>query len=66
MSQNTTILNHLKENPITSFEAFNRYRITRLAARIKNLRDEGHEIITEIRNSDNARFAEYILLKGVN
>ena len=45
MSQNEEILKHLQEiGCITQWEAIRLYRITRLSARIKDLRSMGHNI----------------------
>jgi len=47
MSQNQTILTHLlTHRSICHKTAYNAYGIARLAARIKDLRDDGHKIIT--------------------
>lgn len=46
-SQCAQILAHLEdEGPITPMEALSRYGCFRLAARIKDLRDQGHDIET--------------------
>ena len=48
MTQKEKVLNHLKEyGQITSMEAFERYKITRVGAVIDILRKEGYEIVTE-------------------
>lgn len=45
MSQNDTILTHLQAfGRITSLEAIKKYGITRLSARIYDLREAGHNI----------------------
>lgn len=64
-TQKNKILNHLKKfNGITSLEAINMYRITRLAARIYNLREDGHIINTEkVFHDDGSYFASYHLIK---
>lgn len=64
MSQNETVLEHLKRSPLTALEAMMKYRIMRLAARIDDLRDAGHNIITRIVRKNNKRYAEYHLLRG--
>ena len=47
MSQNQTILDHLKgHRSISHKTAYERYGVARLAARIKDLREEGHQIDT--------------------
>lgn len=62
MSQNQKILNHLKEHKkITSIEAFEKYRITRLSARIYDLREQGHKITSEMIYGDEYRYAVYRL-----
>ena len=66
MTQNETVLNHIKTHgEITSLEAFELYRITRLSGRIHDLRREGHNITTEKRKAKNgAMYAAYRLEKG--
>lgn len=65
LSQNQKVLNHLKNNgAITSMSAFSEYKITRLAARISDLRDAGYSIKSNlIYTTGNAsgRYAEYTL-----
>jgi len=64
MSQNKIILSHLRRNPISAFDAVLQHNIYRLAARIKDLRDEGHTIITEMKtNKNKVNYAEYHLIK---
>ena len=48
MSQKTAILDWLKREPITAIEALAHLRVMRLAARIDDLRNEGHSIRTEM------------------
>ena len=63
------ILKHFKSgNSLTSKEAFELFGITRLAARIKDLRDMGYDIRTSMEESENrygevTRYARY-LYKG--
>lgn len=67
MTQTEIILNHLqKYNTITSWEAIGRYGITRISARIWDLRKAGWEISVKskvIRNSfgNKVNVAEYTL-----
>ena len=65
LSQNQKVLNHLKTSgAITSMSAFSEYKITRLAARISDLRDAGYSITSNlICTTGNAagRYAEYTL-----
>lgn len=48
MKQEQRVLEYLKTHSgITSLDAFREFGITRLSARIWNLRREGHEIVTQ-------------------
>ena len=67
-SQNKKILNHLQTHKtgITSMEAFRKYGITRLSARISNLRDMDFNIKTTIETKRNdegnvVNYARYTL-----
>jgi hypothetical protein len=54
------VLNHLSKNrTITSWEAINLYRATRLSAIIFILKERGHSITTEMKYEDNSRYAIY-------
>ena len=60
--QSQQILNHLKQgNPITSMEALQQYRCMRLAARVKDLKDSGYNILSRMVEQGGKRFAEYRL-----
>ncbi|MBU3577539.1 helix-turn-helix domain-containing protein [Polynucleobacter sp. UK-Kesae-W10] len=63
MSQCADILEHMQKNgPITAIEALTKYGCFRLAARIKDLREEGHEIETEDLELPNGKtIAKYAL-----
>ena len=63
MSQSLLILNHLRiKGSITSLEAMSLYRIFRLAARVNELRDQGHEIETDMKTDlRGKRYASYSL-----
>lgn len=63
MSQTIAIFNHLEKAPITALEALTKYQCFRLAARINDLRTQGHTIHTEWTVSNGKRFATYHLLK---
>lgn len=64
MTQNEQILNHLRSQPITPIEALNLYGVFRLAARVRELRKEGHDIVTEnIPIEGKRRYARYRLRK---
>ena len=62
-SQNDRILAHMQEGKsITALEAIDQYNILRLAARINDLRKQGHVIKSEIVRYDllsNRWFTEY-------
>jgi len=63
-SQCTAILKYLKRGRgLTALEAIQRFQTLRLAARIKDLREEGHPIQTEIVTDRNTgkRYARYRL-----
>jgi len=63
ISQENQILNHLKKHKfITSWEAIQEYRITRLSARIYELREKGYQIITKNITENGKTFAEYSLI----
>ena len=70
MSQQTQVLNHLKKEPLTPLVALRKYGTLRLAAIVFNLRDEGHNIKTDIVNVVTKRntnyVAKYSLLKNNN
>jgi hypothetical protein len=61
-SQTKQLLQHLRDHRcIQPMTALRQLGIYRLAARIKDLRDEGHEIITD--RVGQKRIAEYTLIK---
>lgn len=63
-TQTKQILQYMRAQPITAIDALQYIGSFRLAARIKNLRDEGHDIHTEIITTDNgAKIASYSLIK---
>lgn len=60
MTQQERVLNHLKKyDSLSQLEATEKYRITRLSAIIKNLRDHGYTIITDMKRGKN-RYGERI------
>lgn len=66
MSQKQKVLKHLRKyGSITSWTAIQRYRITRLSAVIKQLRDDGYDIETEMveKKTDDEiiRYGKYTL-----
>jgi len=64
MIQKLKVLSHLRNSKtgITSWDAIVNYRITRLADRIKNLKDDGHSIETVMEEGNEKRFARYYLI----
>lgn len=64
MSKTTAVYNHLKKGKtITSWEAFTKFRATRLADIIFRLRAQGHNISTEMVEDEHTRFARYRMTK---
>lgn len=70
MTQESAILEHLKKyGQITSMEAFTNYGVTRLSARIYNLRKAGYNIGTVEshtinRYGHNTNYATYVYKEG--
>ena len=65
MSQSKLVLEHLRRNSnLTAIEALQRYDTFRLAARIADLRKQGHNIVTHaIELQNGKRVACYSLIK---
>jgi hypothetical protein len=63
-TQKLKVLNHLRtsKNGITSWEAITEYHVTRLAAYIGFLRDDGHTIQAVREQHGNKSFARYFLI----
>ena len=61
VKQSDLILKHLRRGPITAIEALNRYGCFRLAARVKDLRNSGHDIVTEMVKLGDKKHASYYL-----
>lgn len=61
ITQKEKILKHLQKRSITSFEAYRKYKITRLSAIIFMLKEDGHNIRSEFKNKDG--FVTYSLIK---
>ena len=60
MTQEQQVLKHIERyGKITSMKAFERYGITRLAARIHNLREKGYRIRTDTITNNKANYASY-------
>jgi hypothetical protein len=61
-SQNERILDYLKQGrPITAIEALRMFDCFRLAARVKDLKDQGHNIKSYIINVGEKKIAAYLL-----
>ena len=65
MTQCEQVLQHLRtRGTLTPIDALNEYGCFRLAARVKDLRDQGHDVVT-IRESQGEKcFARYMLWPG--
>lgn len=69
LTQADRVLRHLKDNgSITSWEAIQQYGITRLSAKIYDLKHEGYVINSEYetaknRYGENVSFKRYILME---
>ena len=64
LTQNQKILEYLKSGKkLTPLEALNKFGCLRLSARIFNLKEQGHAIITENVTRKGKTFAEYSLLQ---
>lgn len=55
------ILRHIRERPITPIEALDVYGCFRLGARIWELKQRGHQIVTERWNTNGKTVARYRL-----
>jgi hypothetical protein len=64
MSQNTKILKMLEAGPITAMDALREADCFRLAARIYDLRAQGHNIISHNIKRKNKVIAMYRLVKN--
>jgi hypothetical protein len=62
------VLNHLKKEPLTPLVALRKYGTLRLAALVFNLKDEGHNIVTDrvnVGTKNKPKFvAQYTLIKN--
>lgn len=63
-TQNKTVLKHLRSGKkISTFQAFSKYGITRLAARIFDLKELGHNIKSVRVNKKDVSYNDYYLIK---
>jgi hypothetical protein len=66
MTQTETILAHLEAgHSITPLDALREYGCFRLAARIKDLRDAGHDVQTDWETDGEKKWARYSLRRPV-
>jgi hypothetical protein len=66
MSQNKMVLQHLQTGQsITALDSLRLYGVLRLAARVEELRKDGHTIITQSVKVGNKEFARYTLTRGI-
>ena len=61
-TQNQQVLEHLKRDSLTSMGAIRLFGITRLAARISDLKEQGYTIRTDMISRNKKRFARYTLV----
>ena len=62
MNKTELVLKHLKKSrTITSWQAIQLYKATRLADIIYRLRNRGEPIVSETVHNENAKFARYRL-----
>ena len=61
MSQKTAILDMLKRGQVTPLDALSKLGCFRLAARVRELREEGQPIVTHIEHQGDKDFARYEL-----
>jgi hypothetical protein len=65
MSQTDQILKHMKRGrPINPIQALRDYGCFRLSARILDLKQQGHNIETNIITRGEKRYASYRLVRG--
>ena len=65
-TQCAAILAMLKRGPITPLDAIREAKCMRLAARIADLKAEGHNITMEMVTQGEKRFAKYSLMRQHN
>ena len=61
MSQKTAILDMLKRGPVTPLDALSKIGCFRLAARVRELLEDGYPIVTHIEHQGDKDFARYEL-----
>jgi len=63
MSQNEWVLAALQKGPISAIDAFTGCGCMRLAARVRVLRQQGHNIVSTMVTENGKAFARYTLAK---
>jgi hypothetical protein len=63
MSKQKKVEKLLQKKTITSLEAFDKFRATRLADIVYKMRKRGHNITTEMVEINGIRFAKYRMIK---
>lgn len=64
VTQKQLVLKHLHKKSITSWDAIQKYGITRLSDVIFKLKGDGHAIVTMMESANDKRWARYSLIKG--
>lgn len=64
-TQKQQVLDHMEEfGYITTFVAFERYNITRLSERVRELEDDGHDIFKPLITRKGKTYTVYFLAEG--
>jgi len=63
LTQTQAVLERLKHGNLTQLQAYAEIGSTRLAARVEELRKQGHTIVTHTINRNGKSFAEYQLVR---
>lgn len=64
-SQNAKVIDYLATGrSLTPLQALSRFGILRLGARVHQLRQQGHDILTDIAVIGRKRVARYVLARG--
>lgn len=63
MNKSKKVEKVLQDKSITSLEAFEKFRATRLADIVYKMRKRGHNITTEMVEINGIRFAKYRMIK---
>jgi len=63
MSQNELVLARLRIGPVTALDALKELGVFRLAARVHDLREQGHQIHSFPARQNGKEFSRYMLVK---